>query len=675
MPDGITFQPEEAIEPISIELDDDFIQGVSNSIWESILTTQAQREGLDETLEYWFDLSEMVTEERNEPWPNAASLALPVTAGAMIDVRARLMSALFVKSPFIAQGITEEAAQHQEEISRFYNQLYYTKEFAQAIDDAINLVTRDGTAYIYVPFIREISEQSVVVAIPDLDDNGQPKIHPKTGKPKTKPDRQKKTVIVYNGPRPESFELADVLLVPATSQSANDANAIAIKVWLTETDLRDMVKNDGLWEDAVERIFSMTEPGIDEKDQTDNKATYELNGLINSSASTTSGPTTKEGKQVRIRGSMMFWLYFTREFDLNGDGQAEINVAWYHETTNTLAGIGPFHYWMNRFPIAEFFLFRRAKRAYGRGVPELTRGLQEEASALENQRLDYGDLILTPTRYHRRNVEIPENGGYGPNVDYEVDNPDDIGFIVPNIPPPQFSQQEQQQLELKAKALVGVMTPGLATPSGAKVSAKQAAAWTQSQNIILDLVAMGLRWSLKEVLDMTHSLILQYGYLDIPEIPDENYIPTWQGAVNKIPLPPLEIMSLPYNLDVTGLTGGLDQEEQYHQMMTVYALLRQDPLVAGDLGKWWYVVKKVLEMLNIGPDIPNIIGSVDDAKQKQQQMEAAQKAKEDREFQLQIASHSKNPPAKQNGTSPQQPQPQNSQQLMVASNGASPSIK
>ena len=678
MADGISFQPDEQIEPVRIELDDDFIHGISQAVHESILSSRAQRSGLTETLNYWYDLSEMVQEERNEPWANAASLVLPVTAGAMIDVKARLMSALFVKTPFIAQGITSEAAQKQESISRFYNQLYYSKEFAQAQDDAISLAIRDGTGYMYVPYVREISTRNVIVATPVMDATGNPVMNPKTGKPALKPKKEKKTVVEYNGPRPEAFELSDVLLIPATSQSAQDADAVALKVWLTETDLRAMVSTKELWADAVDRILEQTQPGEDQKNiDPDGTSTYEMSGLINANTSTSSGPSGSSGKNVRIRGSMLFWLYFTKEFDLNGDDTAEINVGWYHEPSQTLAGMGPFHYWMNRFPIVEYFFMRRPKRAYGKGVPELTRALQEESSALENQRLDFGDLLLQPTRYHKRNVTIPESGSWGPNVDIEVDEPTDVGLITANSQMPQYSQEEQRQLEMKAKALVGVMTPGLATPSGAKVSAKQAAAWTQSQNVILDLVAMGMRWSQKEVLDMMHSLFLQYGYNDIEELADTNYEPCWQGSVTKIPLPPIEDMSLPYNLDVTGLTGGLDQEEQYHQMMTVYALLRQDPLVAGDLGKWWYVVKKVLEMLNIGPDIPEIIGDQKAAQEKQQQMEQAQKQKEERDFQLQVASHSNNPPPKSPGQSqgqqkPQQPQQQSTQQLAGATNGKPP---
>src|SRR5208282_2560006 len=131
--------------------------------------------------------------------------------------------------------------------------------------------------------------------------------------------------------------------------------------------------------------------GYDEHANLEHRATYEMAGQINLSGGAIA--TLSDG--TRQRGPFQFWRYHTREFDLDEDGFYEENVGWIHDPSQICAGIGPYEYWHGRRPyVPVFAVMPRPNRAYGRGVPELTRCFDEEASAMDNQRLDLTDLLM-----------------------------------------------------------------------------------------------------------------------------------------------------------------------------------------------------------------------------------------------------------------------------------------
>jgi hypothetical protein len=642
-----TQSPDQDIAFHSVPLDPALADELGLSIYQSIQMGLGAREGLDDAIEYWRDLAEMVTMERDDPWPNAASVSAGVTAKTLNDVRSRLMAAVMVKTPYVVSGKSDIAAGNQEQVARYYNALFYTKPFHQAHDDAIHLSLLDGTSYVYVPWVKQIAYRTMVEKIAVNNPDGTPATDAK-GKQKYKTTKRKAKIVEYNGVKPEAVELADLVLIPVTAKSAEDAAATAQRCWFYEQELWDMVASGDMYKDAVQEVLDYGPPGYNEQTQLWRRSTYEMNGMIS-----ITDTATDVGTGLKQRGPFMFWRYITTEYDLDGDGNYERNVAYIHDASKILCGIGPYQYWHGQSPYIEVWAgLPRPGRAYGRGIPELTRTYDEEASAMDNQRLDLIDLLLQAPRYHKRNVKIEtQQQGWGPNVDYEVDDKEDVGLLMQGYQVPVVSFEEQQLLEAKAAQLCGVATPGQATQGGQKISAKQASAWQMSQNVIIDLMAMNVRWAMKKVLDQTHFLTLQYGYNDDDEDTETAGAVMQQGQNLK---PDFDVLGADggngYELDVTGLAGGLDQDAQFQKTMTAYSLLRQDPLVSGDLSKWWYVVKMVLEGLG-REDIPKIIGTQEDAANKQKQMEQAAQQKEEREFQLQIASHSKNPPPKQGGGS------------------------
>lgn len=209
------------------------------------------------------------------------------------------------------------------------------------------------------------------------------------------------------------------------------------------------------------------------------------------------------------------------------------------------------------------------------------------------------------------------------------------------------------QYAAKLTGLDTMMTPG-------RRSAKEAQAIQQSAGVRIDLMANRVRDWLKKVFWQIHHLKLQYG-------PDEmDTTVQVAGRPERLTLPKA-VLARDYSLDIAGAGGPLDRENRRQEMMLLYSMLMQNPLVAGNLIRVWAITQMILEDFN-RPDVPNLIGTRDEAQQQMQAQQQAAEKQHQEEVQLQLITHSKN--AGTNGK-PQQP-PQQPQMPMAPHPGGPP---
>jgi hypothetical protein len=274
----------------------------------------------------------------------------------------------------------------------------------------------------------------------------------------------------------------------------------------------------------------------------------------------------------------------------------------------------------------------RPNRFYGFGVVESVRGLQEEASAQHNQRLAYMDLIIAPPRYRVSGTKFQdEEKRWGPNTEVEVSAKDDYGFVqLPEVP--QSTWQEEQMLLKYAGQLTGVDSPGLPMVGNAKIPQKQQQQYQQSSNIRMDLMAMQVRKWIEDILFQWHHLNLQYG-------PDTftTTSQTQDGQPEKLQLDK-SVLAQDYELAVAGMSGPLDRDNRRSDTLTLYSLLMQNPLVQTNMARVWAVTMMVLEEFN-RPDVPAIIGTMQDAMQQQQAMQQGQVAQMEMQMKLAAVNH------------------------------------
>jgi hypothetical protein len=86
------------------------------------------------------------------------------------------------------------------------------------------------------------------------------------------------------------------------------------------------------------------------------------------------------------------------------------------------------------------------------------------------------------------------------------------------------------------------------------------------------------------------------------------------------------------------MSGPLDRENRRQDILTLYSLLMQNPLVQGDMGKIWSTTMMVLEEFN-RPDVPAIIGTMQDALLKQKQQQQAQQQQNQQVMQKTMMEH------------------------------------
>jgi hypothetical protein len=317
---------------------------------------------------------------------------------------------------------------------------------------------------------------------------------------------------------------------------------------------------------------------------------------------------------------------------MDGDGVAEENVFWIHDQSQFLLGWAPYEYWHGKRPFSALCLMPRPNRFYGFGVPERLRSLQEEINAQHNQRLAYMDLILNPPRYIVSGTKFEDQEKrWGPNTLVEVSNKGDYGFVgLPEVP--NSSWTEENTINQLAGQLTGINAP-LGPQSGTqRVNQKMQQMYQQSANIRQDLMALQARTWIEHILYQWHHLNLQYG-------PDnfETSTQNQEGQPVKFTLPK-EALAQDMDLGVAGMSGPLDRENRRQDILTLYSLLMQNPLVQGDMAKVWSTTMMVLEEFN-RPDVPAIIGTMQDALEKQKQQQEAQQQQNQQVMQKTMMEH------------------------------------
>ncbi len=602
------------------------------SIYEGITNSLSDRSNFDTLLDYYNDLYEMNTGPNNTPWPNAPSIAVPLVRTQLEAVVSRLVSAVFVPRLFVVNGNTPKAASTQHEVERYYNADFRKRHLLENFITALHLSARDGVGIMENVWTRKEVTRKVLVYTDKLDKQGQPVIGA-DGKVEKEKSIKEMKITELDAFDPQPVEVRDFLVMPAWSRSIESAEAVAVKKYLTQNDLQQMINAGTLNEEWTERAWNYVSQGDNDlASDPQGTATYELGGTISVGDAGTDSISGDREPLEKLRGALRVWRVHSNQYDLDGDGLAEENVFWIHDESQLLLGWSPYEYWHGRRPFSALCIMPRPNRFYGFGIPESLRGLQEEASAQHNQRLAYMDLIISPPRYRVSGTKFQdEEKRWGPNTEVEVANKDDYGFVtLPEVP--QSSWQEETMINHYAGQLTGTESPGQPMVGGAKVPQKQQQMFQQSTNIRMDLMALQVRKWAEDILWQWHHLNLQYGPDDFTTSSQNQ-----QGQPEKLVVSK-QIMAEDYELAVAGMSGPLDRDNRRSDTLTLYSLLMQNPLVQGNLTRTWSTTMMVLEEFN-RPDVPAIIGTMQEAIQQQQAMQMAQEKAMDMQMQMAAVNH------------------------------------
>lgn len=622
-----TLQPESAVTLPDIKLDEEQWGTLGESMMQLIDINLGNRATLDNSLDIWNAMYEMRTQERDSPWPDAANIVVPIVAAEVDGLVSRVAGTVIQPRMITVRGNDPDSTQYAHLVEQFLNSEMVENGWDKAAITGIHLSARDGTCIGQVLWELNEHERVFVMEEEQQDEQGQPIVGP-DGQPVKKKVRKRAKFKDFDAPRWTAKELRDFLVVPNFAPDFDSADALCAKIYMGEEDMMRLVNAGIFKEDMVEKILSYVSTGQgDLSYDRQGYSTYTIAGRLSVVDTSVAAP-----KNIKMtRGPVEMWMCLSNQYDLDGDGVPETNLIWVHDRSRLMAGVAPFEY-MRGIPFFDLSLWPRPNRIYGFAVPERLAGLQDEANAQRNQRLDWTDMCLQPMRYKTPNVRFrDEDRRWGPDNEVEVQNPTDFGFIpMPDIPPSSEAEERIIASDV-AKVMGSPQAPALAMPQGGKRTAREAQLAAAQQGQQQNLVNSRVReWVLKMV-EYSVGLYLQYG-------PDqlETVNHTTDGT-ERLTIPK-EILGLDYTFGIAGMGGPFDKEARRQDMMQLYQLITGNPLVQGDLKKLWAITRSLIETFDI-PEVTAWIGTLDDAKMLEQQRAQAQQAQQQQEMAMAALNH------------------------------------
>jgi hypothetical protein len=590
----------------------------------------AARSELELNLDYWDAMYEMRVAAKDWPWVDCSNFVVPFIPAQLDMLAAKLTGVVFQPRFFVMNGNTPEAIGKQHKCERYYNAELSRHGWTEQFYQWLHLALRDGTAIMEILWKREKRSMPVMYEEDVTDELGNP-----TGE-----TRQVKTMLdmtTYNDVELTPVELRDFLLLPAweTGIQTRGAGCARMKL-MSEQELLAMCKtknnpNGILWEDVVREELDTMNAGESDIDQSLQSI---QDYLINDQIDLTEDASNWIPEYPRQRGPMRVWRVHTDCLDMDGDGVFEENVFYVREQSRRCLGYTPYKYMHMKRPFVALAPIPRPGRFYGKSVCELLRTVQEELNAQHNQRNDQITMRLSPPFYRVRTADVrDQDHRFGPDAEWIVDTPKDVGILeLPDVP--LSSWQEEQLLGQYGTMVLGQAGPSSAA-SGSRKTAKEVQSSAQAGNVRLDLMAARIREAAKEVFWQIHHLKLQYG-------PDNQEITAQvNGQPQRLEISKADL-ALDYDLGIAGMGGPLDKQGRQQEMMLVYSMLTQNPIVQQDPMHLYALTRMVLEAIGV-PDIQTLIGTPEELQQKvQQQQQQQQKVMQLQQSNVQAQAQERN---------------------------------
>ena len=593
-------------------------QVLSNDVYQSINASLSERSALEQNLKDWTDLYEMRVDETDWPWVDASNVFIPVIPAQLDTAVAYILGKVFVPRFYIVTGNTPEATQSAHDVERYYNaelvrQRGHTTWYDQYMS-WLHLAFRDGTSIMEVLWRKTTTKRKVVTFVPE-DNDGVPVIDMNTGKPKMTRKIDEVETVDYDDCELQPLLLKDFLLIPAEATSIEQAVGVARALWLYESDLMAMAKTsknpDGIldpyWiEYALNYVPTGTSDVASDRQGSEDKQ-------IGSQLVPGLAQGAQTSKYFANRGPIKVWRVHTKQYDLNGDHVAEENIFFLHELSQMLLGVTDYEYIVPSRPFFSFSPYPRPDRFYGYSICERLAPIQAEVNAMYNARNNLIDLMLTPPLLYQAGDELnDQEQSWGPGVKWEVTDPQkSVKWMeFPQVPLASF--QNETLLNSYVDKLTGAAAPAMGAQSSGRRTASEIKTQMASTTTRNDAVALRLRIVCRAIFNFVHKLKLQY----ISEDPD------FSAEGNKFVIPK-EILAKDYQLDIAGSSDPLDVSTRRQENMSLFELLMNIPFIQQDQMKSYNVVRMMLESFN-RPDVAQMIGTEEEAQQRQQQMEQAQ---------------------------------------------------
>jgi hypothetical protein len=618
---GATSQPESKVQLQEKNLGP-FLTSLSQALYTTFDQALSARERRDLHLDAWNNAYEMRVGQRNWPWPNSSNVATTIIPTQVDTMLANIVLAVYaVQRYYVVNGNTPEAAQGQHDVEQGLNaELLRQRPGGSWLYQHIESLfasLRDGNGITEILYKKEWAEQNIAIVERVQDpDTGIDIVDPLTGQPVIRTRVEAQKIPIYDDVALETVELRDFGIIPAWQIDIDKAAGVWRRSYMDSNELLAMCKSKDnpqgpLNRKAVEYAMSFNAKGESElRYSRQGYSTYTIAGDIDVGLEeVTAAPELKQHvgpmDVVRIHTNMFF------------DGKEY--VFWLHPLSETCMGWQRYQYWHGQRPFSIKKPLPRVKRFYGLSLIERLMPSVVEIQANKNRRNDFLDQRTLPPMYQMDGAKLlTKNNAWGPDAKWSVPTKDAVGVIpLPNdIANIMAGKDEEALLREDIQEFTG--NGSLATgqvPTGRPTKAGIQAAQAR-MGLRGNFIAMHVRDADMRTINQIIALKIQYG-------PDTQQIDTSIGGQPKKLIIPKEVLAQDYSITIAGQGGPLDKSTRTQEMQSLYALLMQNPLVAGNPVRIWAMTRMLLEEYSRA-DILELIGTRDEAEKqaKLQQMMA-----------------------------------------------------
>jgi hypothetical protein len=586
------------------------------------------RAPLEENLDEWNDMYEMVTEEATWPFEGAANIFVPLIPTQLESLLAYIAGKALVPRFYLVNGLTEEACKSAARVERYYNAELRRQRgettWYQQILRWLHLSLRDGTAFMECVWkyrkskvkvkrkqLKTQDDPDTGMPLPVLDqENGQPIFE----------DVETEIEDIYNDVDIRPVSLRNLITVPAAATSIHSAVAVIKVEYLYEDELKELargIKESGEGEfsdEMVEMALSYTPTGNSELPSSQQPTgQYEDGrqvGLGNAQG-------TQVSKFFANRGPVEIYRVHTRQHDLDRDGTPEENIIWVHASSWRMIGWMRYNYFTNLGgavsavrPFFPFAPFERPGTLLGFSIPGRLSGSQNEMNAQRNMRLNEGTIRIQPPWWKNRNANIEDdNFSWGPNQTIESDSFEDVRrYELPQLP--QQAYIDEQTIKQDAHEYTGLSSMMVGQQSSSRRSATEMRQVAAATSVRLDMIVMNFRFANRTLVNFIHALKRQFLNTD------------QQFTINghNFKLTPEEI-NQDYLIDISGAADPMDAGTRRQEELAAYEIFMKDPDIAGNPMRRFALRRKLAETFNWA-DVDDIIGTEAEVQEQMRAMQA-----------------------------------------------------
>lgn len=588
----------------------------------------------------------MTSGEQDTPYVDSSNLFIPLVPSKIEALRDQVAAITFVPEFYICTGLTEDASE-----SAYLVQAYWNNEFRkwrnnlptwfEAHINWLHLALRDGTAIMEVMWRKHTRTARYQVSMPKMGDDENPIVDDETGEIQQELHKVDKDIVEYNDVVLNVVKLKDFLLMPDESTSLRDAVGVCRCLWLYEEELRAMIADGLLIEEWVQKVLDYDPAGISDV-AADRQRHYDKQ--VGNQLDIGMGQGVLSSEFFRNRGPFKIWRVHTRQYDLDYDGVPEENVLWVHDQSGYLLGVVPDEYIAPHRPFFDFSPFPRPDEFYGFSLAERLGPFNAEANLQWNQRNDAVSTRMIAPLLMDKSLEIEDKGmRWGLGNTWALNSlTGDIRNAVyfPQMPDiPLASYQQEASVRTDADTIAGLNQPMTGGTNSGRRSASEVKISSAAASVRANQIAMLMRLASRSVLEFIRKLKLQYD---------------WEPDPFGMPMTK-EMLAKPYKMDVSGTSDPLDKQASVEEALGAYNLLKDSPIVQGNLMRRYNLDRFVAERIGV-PNIEALLGRPEETQQAMQQQQQMNEQKMDLEKRMEEAKI--NETNAKAGIQPQQGPPQ-----------------